>query len=119
LSRRRPPPPPAPGAVRQFSLKAVCSCGRGSDHEEPPELLYHLADMRGHDYPQAFMVLDGRNGSPVSPYREDGVARYRFRCTRCPADKPLREENLIRIYDTLTAASGGNSHPVLNISALP
>ncbi len=115
MSRRRPLPPPAPGAVRVFTFKIVCS-HRGA---RPVEVLHHLADMRGHDHPEAFKVLEGRNSSPVSTYRQDGAVRYVFRCGQCPNEKRIREQDLIRRYDELVAASDGAGHPVLDIDELP
>ena len=115
MSNRRPPPPPlAHGATRSFTLKVVCA-DRG---QHPRIVLHHLADMRGDDYPQAFMALEGRNELRVA-VAEDGAVLYKFRCTRClKTPHPLREEILTRIYDELSAAAGEHQ-PVLDIAALP
>jgi hypothetical protein len=117
VSRRRPKPPPlARGETRSFTIKIACT-DRG---QHPRIVLRHIADYRGHgmDFGET-LVLDGRNGSPVSSWREDGTVRYAFRCPRCKRNPQLREESLFKVIDALAELSTGNAHPTLDISLLP
>ena len=117
MSRRNAPPPPlAPGATRSFTFKIVCS-DRG---QHPKIVLHHIADYPGRsmDFGE-LLVLEGRNGSPVSPWREDGNVRYAFHCPRCKRNPRLREEHLFEVIDAFTGLRNGNGHPALDISLLP
>ena len=120
MSRRKPKPPPlSSGATRSYTLKVVCDDKRLDDTagQHPGIVLHHLADMRGHDYPQAFRALEGRNELRTAV--KDGTVMYKFRCPRClRTPKPVPEPVLARIYAELSAAAG-ERHPLLDISALP
>lgn len=114
MSRRRAGRQVPPSAGVPFPVK-VCCTDRG---QHARIVLHRLFDLRSTEMGlQPVVPIGGdRNGIPLSPYgAEDGVLRYRFRCSRCRRDVQLREEQLLAIINVLSTSGG---HPVLDISLL-
>jgi hypothetical protein len=114
VSRRRPGRQVPPSVNVPFPVKIVCS-DRG---QHGRIVLHRLTDVRsfGMGLQPVVPIGGDRNGIPLSPYAEDGLLRYRFRCPRCRRDAQLREKTLLAIVSALSTTDG---HPVLDISLLP
>lgn len=115
MSNRKPKPePPAPGTVRSYTIKIMCT----DRAQHPAIVLHHISDRRGLSGEQPLMAVeDGRNGSPLVT-ADDGSRHVRFRCPRCKRNPHYREETFLRMLDVL-ALDASEGHPVIDISVLP